>query len=268
MSRFYTYQEIIAAYRQAGVCEGGVVLVRGNLGLLHAFEDPGKEAILAAHYKALREIVGSQGTIVVPTGNLSLCNTETPFDPHNTPSWRLGSFSEYIRTMEGAMRRRHPFVSYAAIGPDAEEITQGTSRHAYGPASSKDRLIGLNAHAISAGLPPNRTASIVHHSEQMMAVPYRYTKEFMHPVVQPDGPVKKEPFYMYVTYRECDLQRNQNVKLWERFNAHYPVKEASLGHGTVWGYKLAEFHESCIQSFTEDIYIWLDHPPEIRPYRE
>jgi aminoglycoside 3-N-acetyltransferase len=100
-----------------------------------------------------------------------------------------------------------------------------------------------------------------------MGVPYRYVKEFMHPVVI-NGSYSTEPFYMYVWYRELELHRDGNRKIFEHFRKHGGVTtEADLGRGTVYGYELAHFVESTLDLMRCDIYAWLERPPQIRPYR-
>jgi aminoglycoside 3-N-acetyltransferase len=266
MSPGYNFDNILNSYDEAGVIPGSVVLVRGNLGNLFNYVKPDKKAVLQAHYDALWNILGLQGTLVVPTNTLSLCNTSIPFNIQSTPSSGMGVFSEYVRTRKEAIRSRHPFVSYAAVGKHAEDILQNVSRFGYGINSAKERMIQLKTYCLSIGMPPNLTCSTVHHAEQLMSVPYRYTKEFMHPIEDVDNKVTIEPFYLHVCYTESKVVRNRNKKLFNYYSDQYPIRKASLGRGTVWGYDMADFFSSCKESMAEDIYVWLDSPPENRPY--
>jgi aminoglycoside 3-N-acetyltransferase len=47
------------------------------------------------------------------------------FDPARTPSRWMGAIAENVRTWPGALRSDHPFVSFAAIGARAAEVTGG-----------------------------------------------------------------------------------------------------------------------------------------------
>ena len=263
----YNFDDVINAYREAGVVPGQVVLFRGNLANLYNYVTPGKDAVLQAHFDALLELLGEKGTLIVPTNTLSLCNTDIPFNVHTTASSRMGVFSEFVRNKKEAIRSRHPFVSYAAIGRHASEILSDVSRYGYGINSVKERMINLNAHCLSIGMPPNLTCSTVHHAEQLMCVPYRYVKEFMHPMEDSDQKINIEPFYLHLCYLQSDVQRNKNKKIFDRFAEHYQVLETPLGRGKVWGYNMADFMKSCLKSMADDIYVWLDSPPENRPYR-
>ncbi|NQU58607.1 MAG: AAC(3) family N-acetyltransferase [Rhodospirillales bacterium] len=260
------YQKIINAYGEVGVASGKTVIVHSDLARLRGFESAEKKDILEAHYRALLELLGPDGTLVVHTGSQNLCNTDQVFDVDKTPSWNVGLFSEYVRQQNNTLRSFHPFISFGATGRLAAEITQNVSRNAWGPETPKARLVELDALCVSVGAHPRLTCSAVHHAEQMMGVPYRYTKEFMHPVKRGDE-VVIEPFYTYVCYLDCDITRNRNKKIFEKFSNDYKVNKAKLGKGEVASYSMKDFFNSAVRSIKDDIYVWLEQPPKTRPYQ-
>ncbi|WP_406057640.1 aminoglycoside N(3)-acetyltransferase [Kribbella sp. NBC_00889] len=95
--------------------------------------------------EALLEVLGAEGTLVVPTHTpdntdpahwvnppvpeawWSVIREEAPgFDPALTPAGRaLGRLSELVRTWPGARRSSHPQVSFAALGARADEVVEG-----------------------------------------------------------------------------------------------------------------------------------------------
>ena len=243
-------------------------MLRADLRSLGFFDDGDKEKTLSAHFDILSDIVDfKKGTIAVSTASTYLCNTQKPFDLEKTPSER-GLMTEFLRTREGAVRSFHPFMSYAAVGKNAGNICNNVSRHSYGPETPKERLLDLNARYVSIGSHPRYTCTIVHHIEFLMGVPYRYVKEFIHPVVR-SGKIIREPFYLYVWYKECNVKRNQNIRIFNRFsNEGYTIQEHGLGRGRVYGYSMADFYRSTIQAFRDDIYIWTEEPPTVRPYQK
>jgi aminoglycoside 3-N-acetyltransferase len=250
------------------VGRGKVVLLAPDLRWLGRFEQPDKETVLAAHFQALASLIDlEQGTLVVSTPSSSLCNSDRPFDPRTTPG-ELGMLTEYIRTKPGAVRSFHPFTSYTALGAQAERLCGRVARHAFGPETPVARMCELDTLCVSVGLHPRFTCSEVHHAEMLMGVPYRYTKEFIHPVVR-GGQVVNEPFYMYVWYRQCQITRNKNARIFERFYARgNQVAEASLGRGQVFSYPMAQLVASAVDLLRDDIYAWLHEPPAQRPYRQ
>ncbi|NQV57960.1 MAG: AAC(3) family N-acetyltransferase [Rhodospirillales bacterium] len=263
----YSFDDILETYAALGVDQASVVYVTSDLVPLMVYEDMSGTAVLEAHFKALLELLGPEGTLVVPTGSTNLCNTDIVFDPATTPVYQVGQLSEFVRRQPEALRSFHPFVSYAAIGPQAGEITQNVSRHAFGPNTPEGRMASMDTLSISIGLYPRHTCSTVHHVEQIMAVPYRYTKEFMHPVMR-DGEKTVEPFYLHVWYRDCGIERSNTKWIFQHLDETDLVKNYPLGAGHVYAYSMGNFVKAVTDLMTEDIYIWCDRPPTQSPWRE
>lgn len=264
----YGANDLKQAYRQIGVERGRVVLVRSDLRLLGLFDTPDQRDTARRHAEVLCDLVDlSEGTLVVSTASLALCNTPVPFDPDTTPG-EMGVLSEYVRQMPGAVRSFHPFVSYCAVGRQAEEICRDVSRHAFGLETPKARMIERDALCLSVGCQPRFTATTVHHAELVMGVPYRYVKEFEHPVVR-GGLTRKELFYLYVWYTQCDMERDFNQKIFGAYAERAEnLRLTGLGRGRAWSYPMREFFRSALRSLKDDIYSWLQAPPTVRPYRD
>lgn len=262
----YKYSDIKKAYKKLGVGKNKIVFVESNLSCLGVYEIINKEAISEAHLRALRELVGDGGTIVVPTASFSLMNTNTPFDLKNTPSER-GIFSEYVRQQKGVTRSFHPFGSYTALGRYAKDICHNVSRHAYGPETPMGRMINKDTLFISVGLRPATTCSTIHLVEMLAGVPYRYHREYMHPVTR-RGKIAQEPFYMYVWYHQCNIQRNDKEALWKDFQLKHEVREAFIGRGKIYSYSMKEFYEYAMKAFRNNMYLLLKEIPAKRPYVE
>ena len=87
--------------------------------------------------EALFEVVGEEGTIVMPTFSNNRIEYELtseekavgllwkykilPFNPKETPCW-TGSIPETFRKIEGVIRSEHPMFSIASIGSNAKQI--------------------------------------------------------------------------------------------------------------------------------------------------
>lgn len=262
----YNYKDIKEAYKKLGVDRGRIVLLKTDLRYLGSYGNTDQEGVLRDHFNVLSDLLDlSEGTLVVATGSLSLCNTDKPFDRDKTPS-EYGVLTEYIRKREGSVRSFHPFMSYTAIGKHAQAICEDVSRHSFGPETPEARMIDLDTLCISVGLHPRSTCSTVHHIETIMGVPYRYTKEFLHPVVR-NSSVHKELFYMSVWYKQCQIKRNQNKKILHNFcKLSNVIKKVELGRGNVYSYSIVDFYKSTTKLFKDDIYVYLDEIPESRPY--
>ncbi|EGB13410.1 aminoglycoside 3-N-acetyltransferase [Pseudodesulfovibrio mercurii] len=267
MNKPYTYDDLIEAYSTVGVRRGATVILRTDLLRLGPYEKRDRNSILEAHFNALSELIDlKQGTLVVPTASLSLCNTDIPYDPDNTPS-ETGLLTEYIRRKPEAVRSFHPFVSYTAIGKNADYICKDVSRHAFGPETPEARVVELDGLCVCLGK-DIRNMALIHHVEHVMGVPYRYTKEYMHPI-SINGEVSIQPFYRHVWYEHCGLKRDGVRKIVEELKKRgTSILKAPIGKGFVYSVGARNFYDECTKILAKDIYIWLRVLPTSRPYQK
>ena len=262
----YDYDNLLELYKKLGLDSGRVVYVTGNFGRLGRYYLRDKDIVLQDHINAIQEIIGINGTLVVPTHSWSLCNTDKLFDIENTKS-ETGPFTEEVRNQENSVRQFHPFSSLTAVGKKSVEICTNNSRHVFGWESPFQRMIDLDALYISVGQPMKKSISLVHHIELIMGVPYRYTKEFIQPCLI-DGEVKMIEFYVYVTRNECDIVRDRNNKIMSKFREKFTVPNISIGRSFAESLNMQDFFKSTTKEFVKDTYIWLKNDPKIRPYRK
>jgi aminoglycoside 3-N-acetyltransferase len=215
------------SYEQVGMKSGQVIYITGNFGRPGNFLIPHKELLLKAHFDSILAILGPKGTLIVPTHSFSLVKTNIVFDIANTRS-EMGPFTEFVRIQDSAIRQFHPFSSHTAYGFDAPFFCTKNSRHVFGPHSPFQRMIEADALYISVGQAMEQSISLVHHAEFSMGVPYRYTKEFMHPCLV-NGVISNELFYLHVTHHNCDIIRDKNKKIMEDFKSRYVFNRAKMG---------------------------------------
>jgi len=124
---------------------------------------------------ALRDVLGSDGTLVVPamtTGNSDTSDVYLertagmtdeeieryraampPFVPDRTPSTGMGRVAEEVRRAQGAIRSDHPQSSFAAIGPLAHQLMDGHRRSCHlGEESPLARLYDADAKVLLLGV--------------------------------------------------------------------------------------------------------------------
>jgi len=263
----YSYNNLIDAYSSLGVSRGKIVYVvsalRG-LGSYNIYSDT-----LDAHYHALRELVGDDGTIVVPTATLNLCNTNTAFNLQTTPSYQMGSFSEYIRNQDESIRSCHPFWSLTALGKYSDALTNNISSHAFSYNSVWSRMIDKkDVLMLHVGLNPGKSLSIIHYAERLIGVPYRYTKEFKHPVVENNSVVYKD-FYMDVMYKESGIiwDKKKSLMIKESVKTGL-ITEYKMPVGSIWSSNLTEVLNYILNVMSNDFYYFLEKKPYVRPYEK
>lgn len=261
----YAHDDIRRAYRQAGVEPNRIVYVTGNFGRPGRYCIDGKMELMQVHLAVLQELLGPHGTLMVPTHSWSLIRTDIVFDPLRTPS-ETGPFTEFVRSQSSSVRQFHPYSSHTALGEHAEMLCNNTSRHVFGHHSPFQRMVEGDALYVSVGMPLEKTASLVHHVEFVMGVPYRYTKEFVHPCMV-DGKVSDELFYVFVTHHNCDINRDSNIKILRYFRERHSVIRVRLGRSFVESMSSLDFFNCTSELLRKDIYSWLSTPPTMRPYR-
>ncbi len=139
-----TVESMVTDLRALGIEQGETLLVHSSLSAL-GWVCGGAQAVVAA----LQEAVTDTGTLVVPThtGRLmdpaewqhppvpedwvpTIRESMPAFDPAVT-ACQTGAVPECLRLHSGAVRSRHPLVSFAAWGTGADEIVADHSL-AYG----------------------------------------------------------------------------------------------------------------------------------------
>ena len=88
--------EIKKKYISLGIKKSQNLYITADFGKIIGKEYLNVE-IIKSHFKAIKQIIGPKGTIIVPTATLNLCNTNKDFYPKLTKSYNMGSFSEIVR---------------------------------------------------------------------------------------------------------------------------------------------------------------------------
>lgn len=263
----YDKNDLYKALTQIITFKPEVIFISGNLAYFGKGKFKNKKETLETYIQSIQEVAGKDVTIVTSSFTHQLINTDEPFELKKTESMH-GVIPNFLLKKEESVQSIHPFTSFVALGPQAKYICTSNTRHPYGIDSPYDRMLSLRQPmTISIGMPPNITCSIIHHSEVVMNVPYRYTKEFYHPIKYQDK-VVYENYYLPVVYRNMDIKRNLNKKFIANFEKINAVNKASLGKGRIYSYNMKDFFNSTIKDLKNDIYSWLDEEPLDKPYRK
>lgn len=253
-------------YQSVGIGEDQLVYLTGNIGGVGLLGLPTKEKVLEAHLCTLIKLLGPQGTLVMPSFSWRLLRGPSPvFDPARTPS-ETGVLSEYLRVQPGTMRSRHPLASVVATGKLAEAIATAPSRHAYGPLSPWDVMVQSEGVFVSIGLPLERTISLVHHVEHIMAVPYRFVKEFRVGVVQDQTGIVHESYWLKVLDRETEIRRDKNKRIVKAMRDRKLVTHRTHGTVQIESISMRDFVEVASRIIAENPFAWLAERPQTLPF--
>lgn len=222
-----------------GMPKGATVLVHSSLSRL-GWVAGGAQAVVLA----LVEVVGPDGTLVMPTHSTHLtdpANWEHPpvpeswwpvirdstpaFDPRLTPTRGMGVIVDTFRHLPAVVRSCHPTCSFAARGPRAEEIV---GRHelndGLGEGSPLARLYDADGWVLLLGVGHANNTSL-HLAESRSEYPGRLT-------TSQGSPMLIEGRRRWVEYSELNLDESDFEQLGLDFAATGLEQSGRVGVGT------------------------------------
>ncbi len=242
------------ALRAAGVLSGDVLFLQVNFDALGPMEAGAADVetyrlVLAA----VREVVGSDGTILVPTYTFSFCRQEE-FDPAATPTtggpWSpAAGFLEYFRRQPGVVRSMDPIHSVAGQGPAARELLEDVAPTCFGAGSVFQRVVERDAVVCMLGLGLDE-ATVRHHSEEVAGVPFRYRKLFTG-VIRRDGVAARQG-WVYNVRILADNGFPDGRRLAERSLAKGIARSVRVGAGALVAVRSRALHELTLELLAAD----------------
>ncbi len=180
-----------------GLEPGTIVMVHSSLGRV-GWTVGGPVTVI----RALLEVIGKEGTLVMPAESPQVSDPSTWSDDRVKPEWHdvirahlpvfdplttpttMGAIPEAFRTFPGTLRSRHPMVSVCARGRHAKEITRDHAlAFCEGEGTPFEKLYRLDARTLLLGVGFDRCTSL-HYAESL--VPKRRTTISRFPILR-DG---------------------------------------------------------------------------------
>ncbi|HSA53153.1 MAG TPA: aminoglycoside 3-N-acetyltransferase [Yinghuangia sp.] len=177
-----------------GVTDGDVVMFHTRMSAI-GYVAGGPPTVI----DALRDAVGAAGTLMVTCG----WNDAPPYDFTTWPQpWQdavraehpaydpvvsqadssNGRLPEALRRRPGAVRSRHPDVSFAALGPAAGALMDDHPwDDPHGPDSPLARLVACDGKVLMLGAPLD-TLTVLHHAEALAEAPGKRFVEYEQPI--------------------------------------------------------------------------------------
>ncbi|MFJ4482587.1 aminoglycoside 3-N-acetyltransferase [Streptomyces longwoodensis] len=178
-----------------GLGDGDVVMFHTRMSAL-GYVAGGPQTVIGA----LQDVVGTRGTLMVTCG----WNDAPPYDFVTWPQdWQdalraehpaydpalseadhnNGRLPEALRRRPGAVRSRHPDVSFAALGAAAAELMADHPwDDPHGPGSPLARLTAHGGRVLLLGAPLD-TMTLLHHAEALAEAPGKRFVEYEQPLL-------------------------------------------------------------------------------------
>ena len=124
----------------------------------------------------------------------------------------------------------------------------------------------MQAKCVCLGIEPRLGTASIHQVETLAHVPYRYIKEYSHPVEKEKG-VENDLFYRYVWYENCGIKRSGNEFFFnELVSSGLKIHRYSVGSGFISCFDLSDFVTKGVKIMQRNPYIWLNEPPTSKPW--
>ena len=244
-----TKRDVIEKLEKVDIRKGDVIYVPSFTPILGNTEN-----IIDDTIDALIEVVGADGTVVMPTFNWDYCKGEV-FDPETSPS-QVGVLTEMFRKRIGVLRSiTPPWCTFAATGKMAKEIVGIKGTSSFGSDSILEFIYEINAKYVLLGCSYNEGAVHIHWLEERFEVPYRYWKQFKGQV-KTKGELVKNISYMYARRLDTDVTIDSN-HLTTAFEKTGKVKVEKLGLGELKSFRTKDYVEFMIPYFKKDTLVVL-----------
>ena len=254
----YTRGDLLRAIEGAGIRSGDTVSLQVSLGRLGMPLGVNQNYAALSNFviDAFLEVLGPQGTLVVPTYSYSIGRGDV-FEVETTPS-SIGEFPEVFRNRKNALRSRDPMMSSAAIGPGAQDILRDISNHCYGVGSVFDNLTKSDGIICTLGL-GMWWATFCHYIERMAGVPFRFDKHFRG-IVREKGQEQEEEWVYFAAPRVTNCESN-SIALEKRATEHNLIRVAGVGRGEIHAVPAPDYLAFGLDQLRENPWLTAKGPP-------
>jgi aminoglycoside 3-N-acetyltransferase len=234
-----TQPSLLADFTALGIQPGMALVVHSSMRSL-GWVNGGAVAVILA----LEEVLGSEGTLVMPTHTsdqsdpANWVNPPVPeawwetirasmpaFDAALTPTFRMGVIPETFRKQTGVLRSNHPDASFAAWGKHARHIS---GDHAltpfFGEGSPLARLYDLDGRVLLLGVGHNRNTSL-HIAEERARITHQRKRD--------GAPMLVEGARKWMEWEDIDWDESDFDALGADFARETALqREGRVGHAT------------------------------------
>ncbi len=188
MLKKYSSTNFKFALEKSGVKDGDTLFIHSNIGLFGMPENcNNKNEACELILNSIFSVIGSKGTIVVPTYTYSFSKNEI-FNYKQKSV--CGIFSEFVRNHAISERTIDPMFSISALGYNSKSLTVDISNNSFDQNSFFSRFHQINGKICNFNL--NAGSTFVHYLERILEVDYRFDKEFSGVIIYKESRYNKK----------------------------------------------------------------------------
>ncbi|BFK80246.1 AAC(3) family N-acetyltransferase [Clostridium baratii] len=254
--KLLTKSTLIEEFKRIGIERGDNIMVHSSLSKL-GYVCGGEVTVV----EALIDVVGEDGTIVMPTHSADYTDPifwgepavpkewfedirkEMPaFDSKVTPTFGMGRIVECFRNYKGVKRSYHPTVSFAAYGKNADFITENHSlEYSLGENSPLARFYELDGKVLLLGVDYDSNTSF-HLAEYRAG---NYTKAIN------ASPIIENGERVFKSYEDIEFKTELFMFAGEGLEEFYNVKLDKIGNADIKLFSQKECVDYAVKYFKE-----------------
>lgn len=188
----FSKEDAVNAFRALGVQTGDILLVQSGFRNFRAING-GPHALITA----LLEAVGDQGTLIMPSFNMTDFGKNKYYSKKNTRP-ETGLLCELFFDWVGCRHIYHPLHGFSLVGKDAAAFSKKIKNQtSFEKASLWGELHRLNGKIMLLGVSYRDGFSFFHYLEESIGVPYRKFLTLTGKVEELDGTIHEIalPYY-------------------------------------------------------------------------
>jgi len=198
---YIPYREVA---KQLNIQEGDQVLLTSDiLRLAMKARKKEKEFDLNAFLDSFIEVLGPEGTLLIPAYNFDL-ESGDPYSIKETEPM-TGSLALVAMKRDDFIRTSNPLHSFFVWGKDAPLMAELNNESSFGPDSPFAYLHKRNALMIFAGTTVGNAMTFTHYVEESLNVKYRKYKSIKINYTGSDGDSGQRPFRLYAKKYGYDM---------------------------------------------------------------
>jgi aminoglycoside 3-N-acetyltransferase len=247
MKQMLNFEDLVSEFRRIGLTDGDTVMVHSSYKSFGGI-DGGPQTVL----DALIDVIGNEGTLIMPRFNFDFSSLGTIWDVNSTPS-HMGIISEFARKDPRSRKVFHPIYPFSIIGKHADDLVKHRYKGGYSKDSIFHQLCVLDAKIIQIDKVYKGT-TLIHHVEEMLQVDYKYFKDFKGTVIDETGKKYDDTFNLYV--RDWEKGYVTDVlpigKILEREGV---MKVYKIGDATIWYMKAKDVYQCTMNAIKKNPHV-------------